>query len=135
MLPKLSSLLSQLYDLAKQMFQDTNVQITCHGQRHLGAAMGHGYLPKNMCPRFREYLMKYLLCLLLLRLILIVLIVHLFMVWYKWNYVMRTIESVGSLFQPLEEVIHQHFIPSLTGRDPCCTLERDLLSLPCDLEV
>ena len=27
----------QLYDLAKQLFQDTNVQITCHYQRHLGA--------------------------------------------------------------------------------------------------
>ena len=25
----------------------------------------------------------------------------------KWNYVMHTIESVGSLFQPLEDVIHQ----------------------------
>ena len=30
----------QLYDSAKQVFQDTNVQITCHGQRHLGAAIG-----------------------------------------------------------------------------------------------
>ena len=49
----------------------------------------------------------------------------------KWNYAMQTIESVGSLFQPLEEVIRQHFIPALTGRDPCCKLERDLLSLPC----
>ena len=46
---------------------------------------------------------------------------------------MQTIKSVGSLFQPLEEVIHQHFIPALTGQDPCCKLERDLLSLPCRL--
>ena len=30
----------QLYDSAKQLFQDTNVQITCHGQSHLGAAIG-----------------------------------------------------------------------------------------------
>ena len=30
----------QLYDSAKQIFQDSNVQITCHGQRHLGAAIG-----------------------------------------------------------------------------------------------
>ena len=46
---------------------------------------------------------------------------------------MQTIESVDSLFQPLEDVIHQKFIPALTGRDPCCKLERDLLSLPCRL--
>ena len=39
--------------------------------------------------------------------------------------------SVGSLFQPLEEVIYQHFIPVLTGCDPCRKLQRDLLSLPC----
>ena len=30
----------QLYDSVKQLFQDTNVQITCHGQYHLGAATG-----------------------------------------------------------------------------------------------
>ena len=33
----------------------------------------------------------------------------------KWNYVMQTIESVSCLFQPLEDVVHQHFIPALTG--------------------
>ena len=37
---------------------------------------------------------------------------------------MRTIESVGSLFQHLGEVIHQHFIHALTGWDPCYKLER-----------
>ena len=34
---------------------------------------------------------------------------------HRWNYVMRTIESVGAFFQPLEEAIHQHFLPALTG--------------------
>ena len=29
---------------------------------------------------------------------------------------MRTIESVGGFFQPLEEAIHQHFLPALTGQ-------------------
>ena len=52
---------------------------------------------------------------------------------HKWNYVMRTIDSVGSLFQPLENVIHQHFIPALTGQDPCSGLEWELLALPCRL--
>jgi len=33
-----------------------------------------------------------------------------------WSDVMRTIESVGGFFQPLEEAIHQHFLPALTGR-------------------
>ena len=43
----------------------------------------------------------------------------------------RTIESVGSLFQPLENIMHQHFIPTLTGQDPCSGLEWELLALPC----
>ena len=49
----------------------------------------------------------------------------------KCNYVMQTIESVGSLFQPLEEVANSSAFYS--GWDPCCKLERDLLSLPCQL--
>ena len=44
---------------------------------------------------------------------------------------MRTIESVGAFFQPLEEAIHQHFLPTLTGRMPSSEVERELLSLPC----
>ena len=46
---------------------------------------------------------------------------------------MRTIESMGSLFQPLQDVLHQHFIPALTGRDSCSEVERELLALPCRL--
>jgi len=46
---------------------------------------------------------------------------------------MCTIESVGPLFQPLEDVIHQHFIFALTGEEPCSKLERELLSLLCQL--
>ena len=41
-LPKHSYLIAkpQLYDSAKQLFQDTNVQKTCHGQHHFGAVIG-----------------------------------------------------------------------------------------------
>ena len=44
---------------------------------------------------------------------------------------MRTIKSVGTLFQPLEEAIHQHFLPALTSQFPCSGVERELFSLPC----
>ena len=44
---------------------------------------------------------------------------------------MHTVDLVGSLFEPLEDVIHEHFIPALTGQDPCSVLERELLALPC----
>ena len=32
---------------------------------------------------------------------------------HKWNCVMHTVELVGSLFQPLEDTTHEHFIPAL----------------------
>ena len=44
---------------------------------------------------------------------------------------LRTVDLFGSHFQPLEDTIHKHFIPALTGRDPCSELERELLALPC----
>ena len=51
----------------------------------------------------------------------------------RWSYLMRTIPDIQDLFQPLESEIHQTFIPILTGRSPCSSLERDLLSLPARL--
>lgn len=48
----------------------------------------------------------------------------------KWKYVMRTISDSSALFQPLETVIHQQFIPALTGREPCSPEERRLFALP-----
>ena len=46
---------------------------------------------------------------------------------------MQTIQSIGHLLQPLEDVIHQYLIPGLSGRSPCSELERELLFLPCHL--
>ena len=48
----------------------------------------------------------------------------------KWRYIMLTIEDVDTLFQPLEDVISQTFIPALTGRSQCTSDERRVLSLP-----
>ena len=47
-----------------------------------------------------------------------------------WTYLSRTIPEVSDLFQPLEDAIHQVFIPFLTGCPPCSKLTRDLLALP-----
>ena len=43
---------------------------------------------------------------------------------------MRTIPDIQTFLQPLEDVIHQHFIPALFGRPPCSSVERDLFALP-----
>ena len=48
---------------------------------------------------------------------------------HRWTYVMRTVPDIGELFDPLEAVIANQFIPALVGR-PVSPLERDILELP-----
>jgi hypothetical protein len=48
----------------------------------------------------------------------------------KWRYLMRTVEDIDSLFEPLEDSINQVFIPALTGRSQCNADERSFISLP-----
>ena len=51
----------------------------------------------------------------------------------RWSFVSRTIPDVQSLFEPLEDAIHQLLIPALTGRPPCSKTERDIIALPARL--
>ena len=48
----------------------------------------------------------------------------------RWSYLMRTIPDITDFLQPLEDVIHQSFIPALFGHPPCSSIERDLYALP-----
>ena len=48
----------------------------------------------------------------------------------RWSYHMRTIPDYKEFLQPLEDVIHQSFIPTLFGCPPCLPTERDLYVLP-----
>ena len=45
----------------------------------------------------------------------------------RWSYLMRTIPDITDLLQPLEDVIHQSFIPALFGHPPCSSIERDCM--------
>ena len=48
----------------------------------------------------------------------------------KWQFIMRTVDNVGKLFQPIEDIITEKLIPALTDRSHCSIEERKLLSLP-----
>ena len=49
----------------------------------------------------------------------------------KWIYASRTIENIGPLLQPLEDIIRTKFIPAICGRPAPSNELRDLLALPC----
>ena len=117
---------------ATQLFADTNVHITTHGKRHLGAALGsktftEEYVSAKVLGWTKEieYLAK-----------VAVSQPHAAYAAFthglssRWTYLLRTIPDIQDLLLPLENAIHQSLIPALTGRPPCSTLERDLLALP-----
>ena len=117
---------------AERVFTDTNISITSHGQRHLGAAIGshsfrHEYVSnpvKDWCSevdalsddaRSQPHAAY---------------AAYIHGLATKWSYVSRTIPDIGHMFEPLEDVIREKFISALTGRPPCSEIERLLLALP-----
>ena len=48
---------------------------------------------------------------------------------HRWTFIQRTLDGIGSLFQPLEDCIRHKLIPSIVGRN-VSDVERSILSLP-----
>ena len=120
---------------AKRIFSNTDIQITLEGQRHLGAAIGtRSFADEYVSQKIQNWVSE--ICALAdlantQPQAAYAAFVHGFI--GKLKYIMRTIDDTGPLFKPLEDAIHQKFIPSLTGRDVCSYEERRLLSLPARL--
>jgi hypothetical protein len=49
---------------------------------------------------------------------------------HKWTYLQRIHPNLSSIFEPLESMIREKFIPNLLGGHHVNEIERDLLSLP-----
>lgn len=49
---------------------------------------------------------------------------------HKWTYLQRIHPGVSSLFEPLERVIREKFIPALLGGRQVSDIEREMLALP-----
>ena len=116
---------------AKRLFAGTGVQISYHGQRHLGAAIGSDdfkqqyvstkvskwiadikELAKVAADDPQAALSAFTKC-----------------ICHRWTFIQRTLPDINHLFIPLEECIRDCFIPALIGRQ-VSDLERKILSLP-----
>ena len=106
-------------DEAKTIFGDTNISVTTRGKRHLGAAVGsRDFATKYVSSKVEEW------CKELMTLAKIAESQpHAAFAAYtdlgmasKQAYACRTIPEIDDLLQPLDEVIHQHFNPAITGR-------------------
>ena len=114
---------------------DAGVQIIDQGQRHLGAALGsrdftEEFVAKKVSAWSSEVLTLAEIATSCPRAAFCA-FTHGIIGW--WVYIMRTIPTVGPLFQPLGDAIHLRLIPALTGHGACSALEHDVLSLPCRL--
>ena len=52
---------------------------------------------------------------------------------HKWTYLARTVPNIGDLLKPLEDVIRQLLLPSITDQNALSDNERDLMALPARL--
>ena len=122
----------ELYDLAKEIFADSGVQITTEGRRHLGAALGtESFINGFVKAKVQEWVDQ-TACLSSVALsqphAAFAVLTH--GMCSKWTYLMRTVPDVSELFQPLEDAIRHKLLPALTGRTGLTDQERNLLELP-----
>lgn len=117
---------------AQAIFADTQMQITSEGQRHLGAAIGTAaFTEKYVSEKVDQWVAEVTSLSTLARAYphaAYSAFVHGLI--SRWHYLMRTVDNISHLFQPLEDAISQLLIPALTGRTPGSSTERILLSLP-----
>ena len=119
----------------KVIFQDTNLNITNEGKRHLGAVVGtEEYRKEYVIMRVNEWVAK------LKPLTKIAKFyqeaAYCVFTWgfrQKFNYVIRPIPNISHLLQPIENVIREEFITSLLEGRTWNDEERQLLSPPVKL--
>jgi len=125
----------QFLPKARELFEDTSVNITCQGRPYLGAPLG--------CDHFRDEFVRGKVAqwedeLSLLAHIAITQPHAAFVAFthgmvHRFTYLCRTTPGIGSLLQPLEDIIQSKLIPAWTGRAaPNCT-ERKLFAAPARL--
>ena len=120
---------------AERTFEGTGIKITSEGKRHLGSALG----TSNFVARYVQKKVK---------------------TWQAeigilssiaksephssysaltqrltshWLFILRSLEGISHLLQPVEDAIRLQFLPALTGRDALNDNERELLALPARL--
>ena len=119
-------------ETARQLFTDTDVNISIEGKRHLGAALGsRTFTEEYVTNKVQVWTQE------ITRLAEIATTQpHAAYAAFthglssRWSYISRTIPDIHDLLLPLETAIHQCLIPAITGRAPCSRQERDLLALP-----
>ena len=109
---------------AKVLFDETGIKITTDGHKVLGAACGkRSFVDGYVVDKIKEWEEE---------IDMLSKIAEMYphaaytaftrAIMGKWKYLMRTIDGIGNMLQPLEKAISAKFIPALTGRGPCSSV-------------
>ena len=116
---------------AEAIFQNTTIQITTSGKRHLGAALGSDeFKSEYMSDKVNEWCNK------MKKLVEIAkcqphaaYTAYIHGEQHKYTYFLRTIANISELLIPLDSIIRNEFIPALFGTS-ISPNQRELLALP-----
>ena len=122
---------SSLMNYAKSLFADTEINITIHGQKHLGAVIG---TDDSRQKYVAEKVSKWVDDITELSNIArkepqAALSAFTKSICHRWTFIQHTVPNTKDLFIPLENCLRNVFIPSIIGR-PISNVERSIISLP-----
>ena len=119
------------FDKAIHIFNNTNIQITTQGRRHLGAALGSSQFRNEYIMEKINKWVEQLHVLSEIAKIELQTAYTCFLSGYKhkFNYYMRTIPGIGKLLRKVDKVILTEFISAITGGIFITENDRKLLSL------
>ena len=121
---------------AATVFNNSKINITTEGKRHLGAVIGsESYKEQYISEKINEWKDE-LHVLSEIAKIEPQAAYSCFTSGYKhkFNYCMRTIPNISHLMKEIDEIIMHEFIPAITGGVKINEMERNLLALPPKLE-
>ena len=116
---------------AKSLFEHSGLQITCEGQRHLGAAIGSDdFREKYVSEKVSKWVDDVTeLAKIAAEDPQAALSAYTKGICHRWTFIQRTIPNIKELFIPLEDSIRNTLIPAIIGRN-VSNVERDIISLP-----
>lgn len=117
---------------AKTHFKETNIQITCTGERHLEAVIGSETFRKEYV---EDIVAKWVKEITLLSEIAVIEPQAAYTCYvsgyqHRFTYYLRTIPEISSLLRLVESVIRHQLLPAITGGHIVNDVERELMSLP-----
>ena len=118
----------------REVFHGTDINVTVHGQKHLGAALGsREYLEEYVNEKVSNWVNEVTqLAEFALSQPQASYAAYTFGLKHRWTYFLRTLPDIQDLLEPLEKAISQILIPAITDHQ-CNPLDRDILALPARL--